>query len=187
MTLTRIHPGVAALTIVAGLTLAILTVQGIRQKSVPPVQQATSPKVQQHETTHLSLAGIARVVDGDTINIRGVAVRLDGIDAPESKQTCEADGRTHPCGAQATEALITLLGAQPVDCVETGKDRNGRMIARCRVGSTDVGAWMVEHGWAVAFRRYSMAYVEAEKRARAAKLGIWAGTFTMPDEWRRRK
>ena len=46
-------------------------------------------------------------------------------------------------------------------------------------------AAMVEHGWAVAFRKYSLAYVAAEESARAAKRGIWAGTFTMPEEWRR--
>lgn len=191
MTLTRIHPGIAALAVVAGLTAALLIVQGIERKPVPQLPQATAPRVQQQEPTRdkppSALAGIARVVDGDTINIRGRAIRLDGIDAPETKQTCELNGQTYSCGVKATEALITLLGGQPVECTETGKDRNGRTVAQCRVGSIDIGTWMVEHGWAVAFRRYSMAYVDAENRARAAKVGIWAGTFTMPDEWRRNK
>jgi endonuclease YncB( thermonuclease family) len=97
------------------------------------------------------------------------------------------NAQTYPCGAQASEALITLLGARPVECTETGRDRYHRIIAKCRVESTDVGRWMVEHGWAVAYRKYSTAYVDAEERARAAKLGIWAGTFTMPEEWRRNK
>ena len=191
MTLTRIHPGIAALAVVAGLTAALLIIQGIERKPVSQLPQATAPKAQQQERTRdepaSALAGIARVVDGDTVNIRGVAIRLDGIDSPETKQTCELNGQTYPCGAKATEALITLLGGQPIECVETGKDRNGRTVARCNVGSTDIGTWMVEHGWAVAFRRYSMAYVDAEGRARAAKVGIWTGTFTMPDEWRRGK
>jgi endonuclease YncB( thermonuclease family) len=133
------------------------------------------------------LSGIVRVVDGDTVDMRAVKIRLDGIDAPESKQTCEAHGQTYPCGVQATEALITLLAARVADCIETGKDRNGRIVARCRVGSTDIGEWMVEHGYAVAYRKYSLAYVEAEERARVAKIGIWAGIFTRPDEWRKRK
>ena len=127
------------------------------------------------------------MVDGDTVNIRGVAIRLNGIDAPETKQTCELNGQAYSCGTKATEALITLLGGQPIECTETGKDRRGRTVANCRVGSTDIGTWMVEHGWAVAFRKYSMEYVAAEERARATKIGIWAGTFTMPEEWRKIK
>jgi endonuclease YncB( thermonuclease family) len=191
VTLTRLHPGVAALAVVVIFTAALLVAQSVERKPTAPVSPPTAPKVQQQEPSRpqlaSALAGIARVVDGDTINIRGTAIRLDAIDAPETKQTCELNGQSYPCGAQATEALITLLGARPVECTETGKDRNGRIIARCRVDATDIGGWMVEHGWAVAYRRFSMAYVGAEERARAAKLGIWAGTFTTPEEWRRSK
>ena len=42
---------------------------------------------------------------------------LDGIDAPESKQTCELTGQSYRCGAQATEALITLSGRRSIECV----------------------------------------------------------------------
>jgi endonuclease YncB( thermonuclease family) len=189
VTLASIHPGVAALAVVVAVTATLLIAQNVQRRE--PVAQPPPVNVPHQESAPpgppLALAGIARVVDGDTVNIRGVAIRLYGIDAPESKQTCELNGQSYACGAQATEALIMLLGARPVECTETGRDRNHRIIARCRVDSTDVNTWMVEHGWAVAYRRYSMAYVEAEERARDAKLGIWAGTFTMPEEWRRSK
>jgi endonuclease YncB( thermonuclease family) len=67
---------------------------------------------------------------------------LTGIDAPETKQTCEANGQSYACGEQATEELIVLLGARPVECTEKCKDRYQRIIATCQVDSTDVGAWM---------------------------------------------
>ena len=35
------------------------------------------------------LAGTARVIDGDTIEVAGTRVRLWGIDAPEHDQTCQ--------------------------------------------------------------------------------------------------
>ena len=40
------------------------------------------------------ITGPARVIDGDTIDIAGERIRLHGIDAPESAQTCVADGVT---------------------------------------------------------------------------------------------
>jgi endonuclease YncB( thermonuclease family) len=36
--------------------------------------------------------GQARVIDGDTLVIAGQHIRLDGIDAPETKQVCKRDG-----------------------------------------------------------------------------------------------
>ncbi|MCW5748287.1 MAG: hypothetical protein KIT36_19015 [Alphaproteobacteria bacterium] len=45
-----------------------------------------------------SLVGQASVIDGDTIEIRGLRVRLWGIDAPESKQVCRRDGKPWLCG-----------------------------------------------------------------------------------------
>ena len=43
---------------------------------------------------------------------------------------------------------------------------------------------MVEGGYAVAFRKYSTDYIAAEVRAKAARRGMWAGTFTMPSDVR---
>ncbi len=39
----------------------------------------------------------------------------------------------------------------------------------------------------LAYRRYSLDYVETEADARAARRGIWAGEFVKPWEWRRGK
>jgi endonuclease YncB( thermonuclease family) len=62
------------------------------------------------------LTGRASVVDGDTLEIHGQRIGLFGIDAPESRQTCEADGQTYRCGEQAALALVDRIGQQTVAC-----------------------------------------------------------------------
>lgn len=46
---------------------------------------------------------------------------------------------------------------------------------------------MVRQGHAIAYRRYAEDYVAAEGEAKAAKRGIWAGTFQDPQDWRRER
>jgi endonuclease YncB( thermonuclease family) len=131
------------------------------------------------------VAGRPSVVDGDTIEVHGRRIRLHGIDAPERGQTCERDGRAYRCGTEAARALDRLIGDRPVVCEVRDVDRYRRLVAMCRVGGMDLDAAMVREGWALAYRRYSMAYVDEEDAARHERRGMWAGTFTPPWEWRR--
>jgi endonuclease YncB( thermonuclease family) len=128
--------------------------------------------------------GQASIIDGDTLEIHGQRIRLYGIDAPESRQTCEAAAQTYRCGQQAALALSDHIGRQTVACEPRDTDRYGRIVAICRAGSEDLNAWMVAQGWALAYRQYSTAYVGQEEAARAAGLGIWRGAFTAPWDWR---
>lgn len=130
--------------------------------------------------------GRASVIDGDTIEIHGARIRLEGIDAPESRQICteKATGQTVRCGQKAALFLADLLGTSTVTCTERGKDRYRRVLARCSVRGEDVGSAMVLFGWAMAFTRYSRAYVVEEEAARTAGEGLWATEFIPPWEWR---
>ena len=139
----------------------------------------------QRETVQADVAGRARVIDGDTIEVGAVRIRLFGVDAPESAQRCLAGGRHWPCGEQATRALVRHIDSRSVACEERDQDRNGRIVAVCRYGGQDVNAWLVREGWAMAYRRYSSAYAGEEASAKAAKRGVWRGEFVPPWDWRR--
>ncbi len=134
-----------------------------------------------------ALSGVARVIDGDTIDVGKTRVRLHGVDAPESGQSCVASGARWPCGRRATRALAGRLGGRTVICEERDRDRYGRIVAVCRQDGRDINAWLVAKGWALAYRRYSRAYVDEERTARAARKGMWRGAFVAPWDWRRGK
>lgn len=134
-----------------------------------------------------SLSGQATVIDGDTLEIHGQRIRLHGVDAPESRQTCErADGSEYRCGQAAAFALADWIGRAVVSCDPRDRDRYKRVVAVCSVRGEDMGAWLVRSGHALAFRRYSLDYVAAEEQARMAGAGIWQGRFVAPWEWRHR-
>ena len=60
------------------------------------------------------------VVDGDTIRYRGVKIRLEDIDAPETfSPKCAAEAAR---GRQATQRLLELMNAGPFEVVPTSSD-----------------------------------------------------------------
>src|SRR5918994_5694414 len=80
------------------------------------------------------------VVDGDTIRIEGVRVRLFGIDAPE-----------HDSGARkSAKHLRALIGRAHVDCKPVDYDKkNERPVMLCSVDGRDLSLTQVRTGNAV--------------------------------------
>ena len=132
---------------------------------------------------------VTAVSDGDTIRSGQLRIRLHGIDAPERQQHCTTpEGARWACGNAARDALKTLVASvAALDCQITDVDRYGRLIMRCFAGEVDVGARLVRTGMALAYRRYADDYIADEEAARAARLGLWAGQFDAPWDWRRSK
>jgi endonuclease YncB( thermonuclease family) len=131
-------------------------------------------------------SGPARVVDGDTLAIADIRLWLISLDAPESGQWCP-DGHDRPfdCGREATLQLERLTAGQSVRCYGDKRDRFGRPLVVCFRDQLNLNAEMVRSGWAVTF--LGNDYEQEETEARAAKRGLWAGSFERPVDWRRQK
>lgn len=140
----------------------------------------------------LFAAGVAsavqqvKVIDGDSIVVNGVEMRLEGIDAPEYQQICyDTDKKGYRCGVKAREYLLKLTAGKKVSCKKLSVDRYKRQVSVCYAGGTELNREMVRAGWAVAYDRYSDDYAGEEKEARKYKRGIWQGKFMKPELWRR--
>jgi len=129
------------------------------------------------------IAGVASVIDGDTIEIHGQRIRLSGFDSPERGKTCAGTNVYQ----KAALYLSDQIGTRTVTCNSTGKDSYDRAVATCRVNGADLGDLMVGAGWARDWPKYSQgAYADAEVRARAARKGVW--NLECPDDlWGNRK
>ena len=131
-----------------------------------------------------TLTGPAEIIDGDSLSVSGISVRLFGIDAPEGKQTCNRSGTAWRCGEEAATQLHNLIGGIPIECRGRDIDTYGRTLAVCSVAGIEINRAMVEGGWATAFRKYSQDYVVEETRARTAHRGIWTSEFQLPQDYR---
>lgn len=144
--------------------------------------------------------GHYRVIEGDTLAYRpqhcllsmvlipcfDQRLRLYGVDAFESKQTCrDAKGVLWPCGAVATERLRQLAKSPDFTCSVDHEfiDRHAREFAVCTAHGEDVGALLVRDGLAFAYGRGAQ-YLPFEAEAKEAKRGAWAGRFVRPQYFR---
>ena len=129
------------------------------------------------------IVGRASVIDGDTIEIAGERIRFDGIDAPESRQTCiNGKGAPYRCGRAAADALDAFLArSRPTTCVITGKNWD-RWVGICRrADGRDVNRFLVLEGLAIDWPKYSRGrYAREQRDAELAKRGLWSGRFDRP-------
>ncbi|AQX19700.1 thermonuclease family protein [Bartonella sp. WD16.2] len=131
-----------------------------------------------------SVTGNAIIIDGDSIRIGDVMIRLVGIDAPELRQFCGTEAERYPCGIKAKEHLQKLIANQFVTCYWDKRDKYQRVLGTCGTEKIkNINAKMVRDGWAISY--YGYTYQKEEQKAKAQKKGIWQSHFQQPQEWRR--
>jgi len=132
------------------------------------------------------VTGRARIIDGDSLVINNITIRLWGIDAPELHQTCHNGSATINVGKRAHEYLAGLTMGLDVTCETISWDtRYSRPLAICKANTVVLNHRMVEAGWAWAYRHYTHHYAEVEETAHANRRGVWGYTCTAPWDYRR--
>tara|TARA_B100001173_G_scaffold305283_1_gene310466 strand:+ start:9 stop:488 length:480 start_codon:yes stop_codon:yes gene_type:complete len=126
-----------------------------------------------------------KITDGDTIKINGEKIRFSGIDTPELKQTCIKNGIENLCGIKAKKILAEKIGNNSVKCISEGKDQYKRTLAECFVNNESLSRYLVQSGYAFAYRKYSKRFIKDEDHARMKKIGMWSMKFEYPWDYRR--
>jgi endonuclease YncB( thermonuclease family) len=88
------------------------------------------------------------VVDGDTIWLQGVNLRLESYDTPEPYNDICGGQAEVALARQASARLLQLLNGNPFTVEAGGEDRYGRVLATIRIGGTDVGDILISEGLA---------------------------------------
>ncbi len=110
-----------------------------------------------------TLSGRAKAVDGDTIRVAGIAVRLKGVAAPERS---EAGGR------DAAVWLGGLIDGRAVVCELMAERTWGRRVGWCSIGGLDLGEAVIAAGLARDCPRWSRRRYAGVERPEAARLPL---------------
>ena len=134
-------------------------------------------------------AGPTKILDVNTIEVRGEQHRLYGVMGAD--QACRQwNQEPQSCAKETIAALVAFLHGRTATCQvrqELGDAK--RFVSICYVGRQDIGAWMVDNGWAMADRAADLlhGYVSNEHMARFLRKGFWNGTTSLDTRQRERE
>lgn len=116
---------------------------------------------------------VVKVFDGDTVQFRRsngnyYRVRLQGIDAPETRQTA---------GVECKQLLYNKVAGKRIVIMFYGADAYKRMLGCLfTMEGEDINLYMIQNGCAWEYSAPVMKktmYQDAEQTARAAPIGLW--------------
>ncbi len=125
----------------------------------------------QPNTTKEFYGKVIKITDGDTFellldNKTILKVRMQGIDAPEKKQTDYNSSKSF---------LSSLIFGKRIKIIEKSKDKYRRSLAEIYVKDQWINLTMITKGYAWHYKKYSLnsQLAKAELTARKKKIGIW--------------
>jgi endonuclease YncB( thermonuclease family) len=160
----------------------------VTPRGVTPAPYASGPLIREEappppaDTAHWHRFELPATTDAATLVTRDHTIRIAGVVALPRRMTCKSSAMGDwPCGDVALEAFRHFLLGRPVECSFLTTNGPNPLVARCRVGRTDLGSWLLRWGWVKAAADASDDYRRAALRARCAGLGVWHGAGAPPD------
>ena len=83
--------------------------------------------------------------------------------------------------------LEKKIANETPECISEGKDFFGRTLAECFINGESLSSFLVRHGYAFAYRKYSKKFIKDEEYAKKIKIGMWAMEFEFPWDYRKNK
>lgn len=107
-------------------------------------------------------------ISAGRIVVRGYRIRLAGvIPTPLDKICIRTDGTEDPCGMRARTAFRQFLRGRAIRCDVPAKPTGEEIVTTCALFKADLGAWLVENGWALPDGdRYQAVAAKARDRRR---------------------
>ncbi len=142
----------------------------------------------ENDNTIQQISGKAFVLDGDSIVIKKIKIRLNGIDAPEFTQEClNAKSQQYQCGLVSKNFLINLLKNQEVVCNYQKLDIYNRILGDCYLEKLNINNHLLANGMAIIydFNHATKQEIDLEKTAKEQQKGIWQGAFELPKTYRK--
>ena len=142
-------------------------------------------------------AEVIRIVDGDTIQVKGdddkkLKIRLLGIDAPELKQNF---------GKESSLYLNKIINGEFINVISlSNKDKPytldfyKRILGKIILNGKDINLEMIKKGMAWHYKKYKnsqsiedqQSYNKAENEARKKNVGLWSYEKPVPPwSWRK--
>ncbi|PQO46328.1 thermonuclease family protein [Blastopirellula marina] len=166
---------------------ALLLQQSGQTLLIPQARLSATDRqwITEHPLTNLR-GKVIYVADGDTIGLLDAEkkthrIRLEGIDAPESRQAF---------GKKSRQALNRTVYGKEVLVTYEKTDSYGRILGQVYLPNAD-GQWkwinrqLIEDGWAWHYRHFSgdVDLAKTQQRAESAKAGLWRDAQPQPP-WR---
>jgi endonuclease YncB( thermonuclease family) len=130
------------------------------------------------------IEGPAQVLEDGTIAIDGERVRLFGIWLPQIERICSTLLRPTLCAPKAVVVLFEKV-QRFLTCDVVRRLDDGSLEAFCGQRARrlfdpreDLGASMVEEGWALARPDAPPEYQALERLAQSREFGLWGAKFT---------
>ena len=151
---------------------------------------ATPQPFAEAPATQVLTGRIVKVADGDTVTVLDETntqhkIRLQGIDAPESRQAF---------GTQSKKSLSEMVFGREVTVTYEKTDQYGRLLGKILLDGRDINLEQVRNGMAWHYKEYQREqtlndrelYARAEDEARTGRRGLWTDADpTPPSQFRK--